>query len=163
MSLCLFRSIEPKISINWKLWIRFLKEQILTCSNSLFKSFSNFSLSLSLRLGQGFASIFCRFPPIFLQGFPLPRPVRPLYPYFCIYFHVSCINSSIILGFSNLCIFWGFWWFKRYFVKLIIGFLSYNVINMIYDVQFDQFGDLWEFEYSRAWIYLNWGLCANWV
>ena len=36
----------------------------LTCSNSLFKSFSNFSLSL--RIGQGLPSIFCHFPLFFL-------------------------------------------------------------------------------------------------
>ena len=33
--------------INQKAWIRFFKKLSLTCSNLLFKSFSNFSLSLS--------------------------------------------------------------------------------------------------------------------
>ena len=72
--------------INQKAWIRFFKKLSLTCSNSLFKSFSNFSFSL--RLGKGSSSIFCRFPLIFLQGFPLSKPVSPFYPSFCILFHV---------------------------------------------------------------------------
>ena len=135
----------------------------MTCSYSLFKSFSNFSLSLSLRIRQGLLSIFCHFPPFFLQGFPLPRPVRSLYPSFCIYFHVSCINSCIILGFSNLCIFWGFWWFKRYFVKLIIGFCWYTVIFMILVEKFDQFGDLWKIKISRACVEPDLGILFNLV
>ena len=51
---------------------------------------------------------FFRFPPFFWQGFSLPRPVRPLYPSFCIYFHFSCIKSCIIWEISNLWNFWGF-------------------------------------------------------
>ena len=85
-------------SINWKSWIRFLKKLSLTCSNSLFKSFSNFSLSLSLRFGQGSFSIFCRFSSVFLQGFPLSKPVSPLYPSFCIYFHVFMHLFMLFVG-----------------------------------------------------------------
>ena len=91
-----FRSIEIvskffdeplSVSINRNLWIRFFFLKLsLTCSNSLFKSFSNFSFSL--RLSKGFFSIFCCFPSIFLQSFPLSKPVSPFYPSFCIYFHV---------------------------------------------------------------------------
>ena len=70
-------------------------------SQTLFqKKFFNFSLSIWL--GQGLISIFCRFRPFFLQGFPLPRLVSPFYPSFCI-FHVSCINSWFLGKFSNLC------------------------------------------------------------
>ena len=47
-------------------------------------------------------SIFLSFSSFFLQGFSLPRPVRPLYPSFCIYFHFSCIKSCIIWEISNL-------------------------------------------------------------
>ena len=58
-----FRSIEPNFrSIENR--IKSFSNMIFTCSNLLFKMFSK--LSLSLRLGQGFNQIFCRFPPFFL-------------------------------------------------------------------------------------------------
>ena len=97
-----------------------------------FKSFSTFSLSI--RLGQGSNLIFCCFPPFFLQGFSLPRPVRPLYLSFCIYFHFSCIKSCIIWEILNLWNFRGFWWTKPLFSQLINGFLLGDVINRIHDV-----------------------------
>ena len=78
-------SCEPlSVSINRNSWIRFLKNQFLTCSKHFFKKFSNFPLSL--RLGKAPQHIFCRFPPNFLQGFSLHKPVCPLYPFFFIYF-----------------------------------------------------------------------------
>ena len=58
-----FRSIEPNFrSIENR--IKSFSNMIFTCSNLLFKMFSK--LSLSIRLGQGFNQIFCRFPPFFL-------------------------------------------------------------------------------------------------
>ena len=54
-------------------------------SKHFFKSFSNFPLSL--RLGKAPLKIFLSFSTKFLQGFSLTRPVRPLYPFFCFYFH----------------------------------------------------------------------------
>ena len=105
----IFRSIEIvlkilteplSVLINQKSWISFLKIWFWLVQLIFFKKISNFSFSL--RLDKGYSSNFCRFPPIFLQGFPLPRPVRPFYPSFCIYFHVSCIKSCILLGFSDL-------------------------------------------------------------
>ena len=119
-------------SINRKSWIRFLKIWFWLVQLIFFKTFSNFSFSL--RLSKGFSSKFCRFPPIFLQGFPLLRPIRPFYHFFCIYFHVSCINSCIFVGIFGPIQIWSFWWFKPSFLKLIIGSCSYNVINMVYDV-----------------------------
>ena len=115
-------------STNRNSWIKFLKNTDL----DFFKSFSTFSLSI--RLSQGSNPIFCRFPPFFLQGFSLPRPVRPLYPSFCIYFHFSCIKSYIIWEISNLWNFWGFWWIKPFLSQLINGFLLRDVINMIFGV-----------------------------
>ena len=147
-------------SINRKSWIRFFKKLSLTCSNSLFKSFSNFSFSL--RLGQAHSSNFCRFPPKFLQGFPLSKPVSPFYHSFCIYFHVFMHKFMHFVGIFGPIQIWGFWWFKSSFLKLIIGFCSYKVINMIYDVEFDQFSVLWEIENSRACIYPFWGFYSNW-
>ena len=44
-------------------------------------------------------------PPNFLQGFSPLRSVRPFYPSFCIYFHVSCIKSCILGKISNQWIF----------------------------------------------------------
>ena len=108
-------------SINRKSCVKFLKNHIwliqITFSNSFF----------SLRFGQAQSSIFCRFRPNILQGFPLLRPVCPLYPFFFIYFQFF-MHWRVIFGLS---IFWGFLWFKPFFVKLIIGFLFYDVINMI--------------------------------
>ena len=124
---------EPlSVSINQKSWIRFLKIWFWLVQLIFFKTFSNFSFSL--RLSKGFSSKFCRFPPIFLQGFPLLRPIRPFYHFFCIYFHVSCINSCIFVGIFGPIQIWGFWRFKPSFLKLIIGFCFDNVINMIHDV-----------------------------
>ena len=83
-------------SINRISWIRFFKIQCLTRSEHFFKSFFNFSLSLSLRLGKAKSSNFCRFPPNLLQGFPFPKPVSPFYHSFCISFHV-CMHKFMHL------------------------------------------------------------------
>ena len=121
--LCVFRSIESvfrsieiafKISwlvlcvsidrilflINRKSYGEFLKHLILTCSNTFSKCFQ--TLSLFIRSVKAPIKIFCRFPLFFLQGFSPLRPVRPFYPSFCIYFHVSCIKSCIYGEISNL-------------------------------------------------------------
>ena len=105
-------------SINRKLWISFFfLNQI---STHIFQKFSNFSLSL--RLSKAPQKFFCRFPPNFLQGFSLHKPICPYYPLFFIYFQFYMhffMHWRVIFG---LCIFWGFWCFKPYFVKLINGF-----------------------------------------
>ena len=85
-SLCLFRSIVTVVSINRILRIRFIKNSDLTCWNHFFKNFSK--LFLFVPLGKAPQQIFCRFPPNFLQGFSLHKPVWPYYPFFCIVFHV---------------------------------------------------------------------------
>ena len=108
-----------------KIVCQVFKKSYLTYSNHFFKTFSN--SFFSLRFGQAQSSIFCRFRPNILQGFPLLRPVCPLYPFFFIYFQFF-MHWRVIFGLS---IFWGFLWFKPFFVKLIIGFLFYDVINMI--------------------------------
>ena len=101
-SLCLFRSIKTNF---WSIENResgFLKLD-LTCSNLLYKKvFKLFSLS---EFDKACPQIFCRFPPDFLQGFPLYKPVSPLCPSFCILFHVfmhfSCISLGIFGTFQN--------------------------------------------------------------
>ena len=95
VSLCLFVSIDQNcFSINQISWIKFFKIQCLTRSKHFFKSFFNFSLSLWL--GKAKSSNFCRFPPNLLQGFPLPKPISPFYPSFCILFHV-CMHKFMHL------------------------------------------------------------------
>ena len=116
-------------SINWKSWVRFLKNQIWLVQITFSKLFQTpFSLSDSDKHNPHF---FCRFQPKFLQSFPFPRPVCPLYHFFFIYcqfFMHFFMHWRVIFELSIFC---GFWWFKPYFVKLIIGFLFYDVINMI--------------------------------
>ena len=85
VSLCLVRLIEPIFRSIEHRESSFFKNSYLTCSSTFSKLFSNFPLSLWL--GKAPLRIFCRFQPNFLQGFSLPRLVRPLYPSFCFYFH----------------------------------------------------------------------------
>ena len=82
-----FRSIENRIE-------SFLKPWVFTCSIT-FKLFQNTFLSLFDR-SRSQSNFFCRFPSKFLQGFSLPRPVRPYCPSFFIYFQFSCINSCTV-------------------------------------------------------------------
>ena len=132
VSLCLFfRLIETVFSINRISWIRFFKIQCLTRSKHFFKSFFNFSLSR--RLDKTKSSNFCHFPPNILQGFPLPKPVSPFYPSFCILFHVCMHKFMHLFEIFGLCINWNFCLIKPYFMKLINGFCCYIDIFMIYD------------------------------
>ena len=91
-------------SINRISWIRFFKNWSWLFQNHFFKSFSKL-FSLSLRFGLGSTLDFCRFWSFFLQGFSLHIPVRPFYPSFCWYFHISCLFMHFNLGISNLWIF----------------------------------------------------------
>ena len=76
-------------SINRTLWIWFFKNGSWLFQKQFFQKFFKFSLSLRFRLGS--TSEFCRFWSFLLQGFSLQTPVRPFYPSFCFYFHISCI------------------------------------------------------------------------
>ena len=116
--------------INRKSWISFLKSQILTYSTHFSKALKLFSLSLWFGLGS--TSNFCRFPPKFLQGFSLSKPVCPYYPFFFVYYRFYMHFFMHWWDIFGLCINWGFWCFKPYFVKLINGFCCYIVIFMIY-------------------------------
>ena len=118
-------------SINRISWIRFFKIQCLTRSKHFFKK--NFNFSLSLRLGKAKSSNFCHFPPNLLQVFPLPKPVSPFYPFFCILFHVCMHKFMHFFEIFGLCINWDFCLIKPYFMKLINGFCCYIDIFMIYD------------------------------
>ena len=82
VSLYLVRLIEPVFrSIEHRESSFFLKT-MFDWFKTLFQTF----LSLSLTW-QGSIEDFLSFSTKFLQGFSLTRPVRPLYPFFCFYFH----------------------------------------------------------------------------
>ena len=118
-----FQSIENRVE-------NFLKTEFHVFKLTFSKVFNIFSLyTTQPRLQSNFLlfSTIC-----FARS--LPRPVRPLYPSFCIYFHFSCIKSCIIWEISNLWNFWDFWWIKPFLSQLINGFLLGDVINMIYGV-----------------------------
>ena len=84
MSLCLVQLIEPVFRS-----IEHRESGFLNMDLDFFKIFFKFSLSLRFRLGS--TSDFCCFLSFLLQGFSLQTPVRPFYPSFCFYFHISCI------------------------------------------------------------------------
>ena len=108
-----FRSIKNRIE-------SFLKTVLHMFKLIFFKKFSTFSLSI--RLDQGSNPIFCHFPPLFLQSFSLPRPVRHFYPSFCIYLHVSCIKSCNFGIFSDLENFGDFDELSLFFYNWSMGF-----------------------------------------
>ena len=118
-------------SINRTSWIRFFFKKLrFDLFIYFFKTFSNFPLSL--RLGKAPLRIFCCFQPNILQGFSLPRPVRPLYPFFCFYFHDFMHKLMHFNGIFGTFHIWDFCWINPLFLKLIIGFCSYIIIFMIY-------------------------------
>ena len=85
-SLCLFQSIETvfrSIETRESGFKKIRFDLFKPLFQELFKKF--FSLSDSARLHNDFF-FFC-FPPSFLQGFSLHKPVCPYYPSFCIVFH----------------------------------------------------------------------------
>ena len=73
-------------SINRTSWIKFFLNSVWLIQNTFSNLFQTF-LSLS-PTWQGSTEDFLSFSTKFLQGFSLTRPVRPLYPSFCFYFHV---------------------------------------------------------------------------
>ena len=117
-------------SINRNSWIRFFKNSDLTCSKHFFKTFQTF-FSLS-PTRQGSTEIFCRFPPFFLQGFSLPKPVCLFCTSFCIYFHVFMHKLMHFCGIFGIFQNWDFFGINPLFLKLIIGFCSYIDIFMSY-------------------------------
>ena len=137
-------------SINQKSWISFFKSQIWLIQITFSKLFQTSFFSLQFRQAQFL--IFCRFQPNFWLVFPLPRPVWPYNPFFFIYFQFYMHFFMHWRVIFRLCIFWGFWCLKPYFVKLINGFCCYIVMFLIYDGKFDQFGVLWWIQNSRACI-----------
>ena len=116
-------------SINWKSYEKFFKNWFSVESNTFSKSSLTFLSPYDSVKAQ--SQFFCRFPLIFLQGFPLSKPVSPFYPSFCIYFHVFMHFFYEFCWDFRTYSFWDLCWFKPYILKLIIGFCFYNVIYLI--------------------------------
>ena len=108
-------------SINRNSWIRFFKNSDSTCSNHFFKTFSNFFLSL--RLGKAPLRFFV----VFLYFSCKESLSLSLYVHCTLSFSfIFCFTSIFFMHWRvifGLSIFWGFWRYKPYFVKLNIGFL----------------------------------------
>ena len=104
-------------SINRILWIRFFKIQCLIRSKHFFQKFFQL-FSLSLWLGKAKSSNFCCFPPNLLQGFPLPKPVSPFYPCFCILFHVCMHKFMHLFEIFGPCTIWDFFFNQALFYEI---------------------------------------------
>ena len=135
MSLCLVRLIEPVFRSIEHRDSSFLKKTMFWLIQTLFQNFFNFSLSL--RLGKAPLKIFCRFSLKFLQGFSLIRPVRPLYPSFCFYFHDFMHNLMHFKGIFGTFQIWDFVESILFFWNWSLGFASiliyswYMLVNLI--------------------------------
>ena len=126
-----FDKREPLfVSINRNSWNMFLKKSDWTFQRHFFKKF--FQTFLSLRLGKASLKIFCHFSLKFLQGFSFTRPVRPLYPSFCFYFHDFMHKLMHFKGIFRTFQIWDFCWINPLFLKLIFGFCFY--IWYIHDI-----------------------------
>ena len=96
----------------------FLKAR-LDFSKSLFqKVFQLFSLS---NLAKGSTINFLSFSSKIFTRFLSLKAGKSLLPFFL---HFISWFHALLWVFSALSIYWGFWWFKPIFVKLINGFLS---------------------------------------
>ena len=109
-------------SINRTSWIKFFLNSVWLIQNTFFKSFSNFPLSL--RLGKAPLRIFCHFSTKFLQGFSLTRPVKPLYPFFCFYFHDFMHKLMHFNGIFGPFQIWCFCWINLFFWNWSLGFVG---------------------------------------
>ena len=160
VSLCLVRLIEPVFRSIEHRESSFFKT-VFDSFKPLFQIF--FKLSSLSPTWQGSTEDFLSFSTKCLQGFSLTRPIRPLYHFFCFYFHDfmhKLMHFKWIFGTFQI---WDFCWINPLFLKLIIGFCWYIVIFMIFVEKFDQFGTLWEIENSRACIEPDLGILFNWV
>ena len=131
-------------SIDRNLWNMFFKKVRLSFSKGLFQKFFNFSLSLLWLKAP--PSIFCHFPPWFLQGFCPWRPVSLFCPFFCILFHIfmhfSCILVGIFCTFKIL----GFLMIRTYFGEIDQWFFVLWCYND------DSYNLIW----SILWFLRNW-------
>ena len=153
------------VSIDWNCFsinrisrIRFFKIQCLTRSKHFFKSFFNFSLSFWL--GKAKSSNFCRFPLNLLQGFPLPKPVSPFYPSFCILFHVCMHKFMHLFEIFGLCIIWDFCLIKSYLWNWSMIFIAILIYSWSMMVNLINLGFLWKNKILGLVLNLIWGFCS---
>ena len=91
--------------INWTSWIKFFFFFLILNSVWLIQNtFSIFFFKLSSLspTWQSSTEDSLSFSTKFLQGFSLTKPVRPLYPSFCFYFHDFMHKLMHFKGFSEL-------------------------------------------------------------
>ena len=153
------------VSIDWNCFsinrisrIRFFKIQCLTRSKHFFKSFFNFSLSFWL--GKAKSSNFCHFPLNLLQGFPLPKPVSPFYPSFCILFHVCMHKFMHLFEIFGLCIIWDFCLIKSYLWNWSMIFIAILIYSWSMMVNLINLGFLWKNKILGLVLNLIWGFCS---
>ena len=161
MSLCLVRLIEP---VFWSIKhcdSSFLKTMFWLIQ-ILFQNFFHTFLSLS-PTWQGSTEDFFSFSTKFLQGFSLTRPVRPLYPSFCFYFHDFMHKLMNFKGFSELFKFGIFVESILFFGNWSLGFASILIYSWYILVSLINLGFLWTIENSRVCIESNLGILFNWV
>ena len=144
--------------INRTLWIKFFLNSVLTNSKHFFKTFSNFPLSL--RLGKAPLKIFCHFSTKFLQGFSLTRPVRPLYPFFCFYFHDFMHKLMHFKGFSELFKFGIFDQSILFFRNWSMGFASILIYSWYMLVNLINLGFCEQLKILGFVLNLIWGFCS---
>ena len=166
---CVFRSVLDCYWISWR-YFRSIESNFRSIKNhieSFLKTFvslvffiiQTFFKTLILSLfdrSKGQNKIFVVFDQIFFKGFCHLRPVRPLYPSFFIYFHVSCILGRMLNlwkfgDFDNLSLFFHNW-LMGFCCGMLLNFsLVFNSINLMN----------WEnFNFSRAWKYPILGFCS---
>ena len=85
-----------------KIVLDVFKKEFSTWSSLPFQKL--FKPFVSSPTGQAIFGWICRFLLNFLHNLSLPRPVRHLCPFFCFYFHISCIHSCIFGVFSQFSI-----------------------------------------------------------
>ena len=158
MSLCLVRLIETVFRSIEYCESGFLKNETLLFQKHIFKSFSSF-LSLSLWFRLGSTSDFCHFWSFFLQGFSLQTPVRPFYPSFCFYFHISCI---LFWEFRTYTIFGDFDASSRILCNWSMGFVdmllySWSLLENLINLEICE-------KSKFLGLVLNsiWGFCSIW-
>ena len=160
MSLCLVRLIEPVFRSIEHRESSFFK-QYFDWFKTLFQNV--FKLSSFSPTWQGSTEDFFSFSTKFLQGFSLTRPVRPLYPSFCFYFHDFMHKLMNFKGFSELFKFGIFVESILFFGNWSLGFASILIYSRYILVSLINLGFLWTTENSRVCIESNLGILFNWV
>ena len=166
---CVFRSVLDCYWISWR-YFRSIESNFRSIKNhieSFLKTFvslvffiiQTFFKTLILSLfdrSKGQNKIFVVFDQIFFKGFCHLRPVRPLYPSFFIYFHVSCILGRMLNlwkfgDFDNLSLFFHNW-LMGFCCGMLLNFsLVFNSINLMNWENFNFLG----LESTQFWAFVQ--------